>query len=105
MLKQKRGTIINVSSGLGVRGMRNCSAYSASKFGLNGLTQSVADEMLQTPLKFYTILPGAVATKLHLDIHPWENPETMMTPEYIGEKIFTVAYGKEPSGTSIEIYE
>lgn len=104
MRRQDSGVIINISSGLGVQGSANYSAYSASKFGLIGLTQVVADETGGTGIKVYAVLPGGVATRLHLDIHPWEDPDTMMTPEYIAEKIFDVARGKKRSGSSIEVY-
>ena len=63
MKKQGKGVIINVSSGLGVSGEANFSAYCASKFGVIGLTQSVADEMAGTGLRVYAVLPGAVNTK------------------------------------------
>ncbi|MBE0447684.1 MAG: SDR family oxidoreductase [Actinobacteria bacterium] len=104
MKKQGSGVIINVSSGLGAQGQANYSAYSASKFGQIGLTQVVADETRDMDIKVYAILPGGVATKLHLDIHPWEDPSKMMTPEYIAKEIFQIAEGRKRSGASIEIY-
>lgn len=105
MKKQKSGIIINISSGLGVRGAEKYSAYVSSKFGIIGLTQVVADEVKKTGIRVYAVLPGAVATKLHLDIHPWEDPTRMMTPEYVAEKIFQVADGTKKSGSSIEVYK
>jgi len=98
------GIVINISSGLGVSGGEKYSAYSASKFGMIGLTQVLAEETKGTDIKSYAILPGAVATKLHLDVHPWEDPEKMMTPQYVGGKIFKAAEGKLHSGSSIEVY-
>ena len=41
----KGGSVINISSIAGKRGSKNNSAYSASKFGINGLTQSLAKEV------------------------------------------------------------
>lgn len=104
MKKQGSGIIINISSDLGVEGQAKYSAYSASKFGQIGLTQVVADETRDTDIKVYAVLPGGVATKLHLDIHPWEDPSEMMTPEYVAKEIFQVAEGKGRSGESIEVY-
>ena len=63
MKKQGKGIIINISSGLGVAGEAKFSAYCASKFGVIGLTQSLADEMADTGIWIYTVLPGAVNTK------------------------------------------
>lgn len=104
MREQGGGTIINISSGLGVRGKKNYSAYCASKFGLVGLTEVLADELEDASLRIYVVLPGSVATKLHLDVHPWENPSDMMTPEHIGKKIFEIAKGTGDSGSKIEVY-
>lgn len=104
MRKQESGVIINISSGLGVQGQANYSAYSASKFGQIGLTQVVADETRDAGIKVYAVLPGGVATKLHLDIHPWEDASKMMTPEHVAQEIFRVAEGKNRSGASIEVY-
>ncbi|MBS3908205.1 MAG: SDR family oxidoreductase [Actinobacteria bacterium] len=104
MRRQGHGVIINISSGLGVQGQANYSAYSASKFGLVGLVQVVADETSGTGIKVYAILPGGVSTKLHLDIHPWEDPSKMMTPEHVAKTIFEVAEGVGHSGSSVEVY-
>jgi 3-oxoacyl-[acyl-carrier protein] reductase len=68
MKKQGKSIIINVSSGLGVSGEANFSAYCASKFGVIGLTQSVADEMADTDLRVYAVFFGAVSTKLNSDL-------------------------------------
>jgi 3-oxoacyl-[acyl-carrier protein] reductase len=45
MLEQKSGVIVNVSSGAGKSGFENLSAYCASKFGMMGLTESLAWEV------------------------------------------------------------
>lgn len=66
MKNQGTGTIINVSSGLGLEGAANFSAYCASKFGVIGLTRSLNDEVgVAFPgIKVYAVLPGAVDTTL-----------------------------------------
>jgi NAD(P)-dependent dehydrogenase (short-subunit alcohol dehydrogenase family) len=103
MKAQGKGIIINVSSELGVVGQAGFAAYSASKFGLVGLTQVVAEELQDSPLRVYAVLPGGVATKLHLDIHPWEDPAGLMTPQYVARKIFRLAQGKKRSGTLLRV--
>jgi 3-oxoacyl-[acyl-carrier protein] reductase len=104
MRKQGSGIIVNISSGLGVEGQENFSAYCASKFGLVGLTQVVADETTGTGIKVYAILPGAVATQLHRDLFPDADFSDMMTPEHVASKIFKVAEGRRRSGSAIEVY-
>lgn len=56
------GTIINVSSVAGKKGWANASAYCASKFGLAGFTQALADEGRSHGIRACIIYPGAMAT-------------------------------------------
>src|ERR671911_1599390 len=56
------GTIVNVSSVAGKKGWANASAYCASKFGLTGLTEAVADEGKEHGIRAIVLYPGAMAT-------------------------------------------
>ena len=56
------GTIVNVSSVAGKKGWANASAYCASKFGLTGLTEALADEGRPHGIRAIVIYPGAMAT-------------------------------------------
>ena len=56
------GTILNVSSVAGKKGWANASAYCASKFGLTGLTEALADEGRAHGIRATVIYPGAMAT-------------------------------------------
>jgi len=104
MKKQGKGVIINISSGLGVSGEANFSAYCASKFGIIGLTQSVADEMADTGLRAYAVLPGAVNTKLNWDLDLGMEPSELLAPGYVAKRIFRLAEGRRKSGQSVTVY-
>lgn len=56
------GLILNVSSVAGKKGWANAAAYCASKFGLTGLTESLADEGREHGIRACIIYPGAMAT-------------------------------------------
>jgi len=56
------GTIINISSVAGKRGWANASAYCASKFGLTGFTEALADEGKEHGIRAMVLYPGAMAT-------------------------------------------
>jgi 3-oxoacyl-[acyl-carrier protein] reductase len=56
------GTIVNVSSVAGKKGWANASAYCASKFGLTGLTEALADEGREHGIRAIVLYPGAMAT-------------------------------------------
>jgi 3-oxoacyl-[acyl-carrier protein] reductase len=104
MKRQGTGIIINVSSLLGVSGEANFSAYCASKFGVIGLTQSAADETAGTGIRVYALLPGAVKTKLNLDLDLGMKPSELLKPGDVAERIFRLAEGRKRSGQSIEVY-
>ena len=58
MIEAGRGTIVNVASRAGLRGMENISAYCASKFGLVGLSQAVRKELQPKGIHVCYICPG-----------------------------------------------
>jgi len=64
MLKQKSGSIVNVSSMIGRGAYANFAAYAASKWGLEGLTQTLAAEVRGANIRVNSVEPGYVATKL-----------------------------------------
>jgi 3-oxoacyl-[acyl-carrier protein] reductase len=64
MLKQKSGSIINVSSMIGRGAYANFAAYASSKWGLEGLTQTLAAETRSCGIRVNSVEPGYVATKL-----------------------------------------
>ncbi len=62
-LKKNGGVIINMSSIAGKRGSKNNSVYSASKFAINGLTQSLAKELGEFSIRVNAICPVLIKTK------------------------------------------
>jgi len=68
MRKQRSGRIINISSLAGVVGFKHCGAYSAAKFAIEGLSESVAHEVEPFGIKITAIEPGFFRTDL-LEAH------------------------------------
>lgn len=64
MIKQKSGSIINVSSMIGRGAYPNFIAYATSKWGLEGFTQTLAAEVRSSHIRVNSVEPGVVATKL-----------------------------------------
>jgi NADP-dependent 3-hydroxy acid dehydrogenase YdfG len=62
MIAAQSGHIINISSLAGRNPLPNGAAYSASKWGLNGLTYSVAEELRPHNIRVSVIAPGSVNT-------------------------------------------
>tara|TARA_Y100000385_G_scaffold104626_1_gene108360 strand:+ start:799 stop:1545 length:747 start_codon:yes stop_codon:yes gene_type:complete len=63
-LKQKSGSIINMSSIVGVQGNAGQSNYSASKAGIIGFTKSIAQELGSRNIRCNAIAPGFIATEM-----------------------------------------
>ncbi|MBY0084657.1 3-ketoacyl-ACP reductase [Brevibacillus brevis] len=86
MIEQNAGDIINISSTAGQKGAPLTSAYSASKFGVLGLTESLALEVRKHNIRVTALTPSTVATDLALDLGLTDgNPEKTMQPEDIAE--------------------
>lgn len=64
MLKQKNGSIINMSSVVGVSGNAGQSNYSASKAGIIGFTKSIARELGSRNIRCNAIAPGFIITEM-----------------------------------------
>jgi 3-oxoacyl-[acyl-carrier protein] reductase len=62
MIAAGRGHIVNISSLAGHNPLKNGAAYAASKWGLNGLTYSVAEELREHGIRVSAIAPGSVNT-------------------------------------------
>jgi NAD(P)-dependent dehydrogenase (short-subunit alcohol dehydrogenase family) len=83
MMAQRHGSIINVSSGVGRVGRARWGAYAVSKFGLEGLTQVMADEVKEFGIRVNSVNPGPTRTGMRAEAYPEEDPLTLPTPEQI----------------------
>lgn len=64
MLKQRKGSIINISSVVGVKGNAGQSNYAASKAGIIGFTKSIALELGSRNIRSNAIAPGFIETEM-----------------------------------------
>lgn len=64
MLKQRKGSIINMSSVVGIKGNAGQANYSASKAGIIGFTKSVALELGSRNIRSNAIAPGFIETEM-----------------------------------------
>lgn len=87
MIAQRSGNIINVSSVQGLVGRAFDGPYCASKFGVIGLTQAVAEEVKSYGVKVQAIMPHAVDTPMWDQNGPVPKPSFALPPERIAELI------------------
>jgi len=76
MIRARGGHIINISSLAGKNPLPNGAAYSASKWGLNGLSYGVAEELRAHNIRVSVICPGSVHTEF--SPHVGKNAEKML---------------------------
>ncbi|MFT4849972.1 MAG: 3-oxoacyl-[acyl-carrier protein] reductase [Sediminicola sp.] len=68
LLSQNEGDIINVSSTAGLNGNANTSAYSASKFAVIGMSESLMKEVRKNNIRVCTLTPSTIETDLSIDL-------------------------------------
>jgi len=89
MKKRGGGYVINISSLAGQNAHPRMAAYNASKFGLNGFTESLMQEVRQDNIKVSYICPGSVNTSFGGDIAD-ESKSWQLQPRDIAEMILNL---------------
>ncbi|MBV9299808.1 MAG: SDR family oxidoreductase [Verrucomicrobia bacterium] len=74
------GSIINVTSDAGRVGYPGWGAYGISKFGLEGLSQTWAAELAETPVRVNWVDPGNMNTAMHREAEPNQDPAAWEDP-------------------------
>lgn len=88
MIARETGDIINIASTAGQRGAATTSAYSASKFAVLGLTESLMQEVRKHNIRVSALTPSTVATELAISNKLTDgNPDRVMQPEDLAEFI------------------
>ena len=85
MIRARSGHIINVSSLAGKNALPNGAAYAASKWGLNGLSYSVAEELRAHNIRVSVVCPGSVDTEL--SPHAGKDKTKMLQPEDVAHVV------------------
>ncbi len=83
MMKKRAGSIVNISSIVGVHGNWGQTNYAASKAGIIGFTKSLARELGSRNVRANVVAPGYVKTQL-TDVLPEEATEAMLTNTPLG---------------------
>jgi NAD(P)-dependent dehydrogenase (short-subunit alcohol dehydrogenase family) len=85
MIRARSGHIINISSLAGKNALPNGAAYAASKWGLNGLSYSMAEELRSHNIRVAVICPGSTNTEL--SPHAGKDPAKMLQPADVAHAV------------------
>lgn len=91
MIQQRSGHIINVSSTSGLRGRAFDSVYCASKFGVVGMSEALAEESRQYGIRVNVVMPDAVSTPMWDQNGPMKAPKVALPPERVANVIAHIA--------------
>ena len=98
MLAAGSGHIVNISSLAGKNPLPRGAAYSSSKWALNGLSYSLAEELRSQNIRVSVVCPGSVDTEF--SPHTGKNADRMLRPEDIGHVVAMLVTQRPPSFVS-----
>jgi 3-oxoacyl-[acyl-carrier protein] reductase len=98
MISSGGGHIVNISSIAGRNALPNGAAYAASKWGLNGLSYSVAEELRSHNIRVSVVSPGSTNTEL--SPHEGKDPARMLQPDDVAHVVEMVVTQKPQSFVS-----
>ena len=106
MLRRGSGTIVSVGSVAGHRAFASNGAYSASKFGLRGLHEVLAEEIRGSGVRATLIEPAATDTSAWDPFRPDQRPELpnrsdMLRPEDVADAVLFAA--TRPAGVTLPL--
>ena len=102
MIERKKGHIINIASIAGKVGSANRAVYCASKFGVIGFTESLAEEVRQHGIRASVICPGSTDSGFSPSNHAGKARDKMLRPDDIAHAVRTIVT-QEPNSFISEI--
>ena len=106
MLRRGAGAIVNVASALGKAGLGEYVTYCASKFGVVGMTEALADELDGKGVSVWAVCPGLVDTPMaRLTRVLGAERSHLIRPEAVAQTILELATGRRRarSGSAIDV--
>jgi NAD(P)-dependent dehydrogenase (short-subunit alcohol dehydrogenase family) len=104
---RRRGSIVNVASLLGKTGIGDYVTYCATKFGVVGLTQALADELAGTGIRVWAVCPGLTDTPMARRAVgvTGEARRGLLPPSAVARVVVALATGRRraPSGAALDV--
>ncbi len=105
MALRKKGVVVFVSSDAAVSAYPNWGAYGVSKAALDHLARTFAAELADSGVRFFSVDPGEMRTKMHADALPDADPATLADPKDVAEIIVQMIENENraPNGSRLEV--
>jgi NAD(P)-dependent dehydrogenase (short-subunit alcohol dehydrogenase family) len=97
------GIIVNVSSSVGRKGRGGWGPYSVSKHGVEGLSGTLADELLDEGITVVSVNPGGTATEMRAEAYPDEDPSTLPTADEVAATFVSIIESTELDQTGAQL--
>jgi NAD(P)-dependent dehydrogenase (short-subunit alcohol dehydrogenase family) len=97
MARRKRGCIITLSSSVGRIGRAGWGAYAVSKFGVEGLSQVLADELRSSNVCVLTFNPGGTRTAMRAEAYPREDRSRLRAPTDAADALLRLVLCASPA--------
>ena len=104
MVLRGRGVVVHVSSDAATSAYPRWGAYGMSKAALDHLNRIWAAELDGTGVRFVSVDPGEMNTRMHADAMPEADPATLADPAEVAARILSLVQwdGRVPSGARVE---
>ncbi|BCB05717.1 SDR family oxidoreductase [Bacillus sp. KH172YL63] len=100
MTEKRKGHILNLVSIAGTSALPGCGGYSASKFGLLGLTKVMQAELRQEGVQVTAVIPGAVSSSFWEKIDPKPDMSAMIPADVIAKHLLSLL--TQPEGAYVD---
>ncbi len=97
MIPKRSGCILSISSSVGRKGRADWGAYAVSKFALEGMMQTLAEEVEKYGIRIITLNPEATRTGMRAKAYPDENPEVLKDPSEVAKILLALATDTNPA--------
>jgi NAD(P)-dependent dehydrogenase (short-subunit alcohol dehydrogenase family) len=102
MLLRNRGLVVNISTDAALIGFEGLGLYSASKAALDALTRSWSAELQHTQVRVISVDPGDMHTQMHMAADPEANPDDLLRPDDVAERLLILFGGRLPEADRFE---
>ncbi|MFQ5781042.1 MAG: SDR family NAD(P)-dependent oxidoreductase [Nitrospiria bacterium] len=97
MIPRRSGTVLSITSSVGRKGRAKWGGYAVTKFGLEGMMQTLAEEVAPFNLRVVSLNPGGTRTKMRAAAYPKEDLNRLQDPSDVAKALCYLAISPDAS--------